>query len=119
MSDRISGDFGEISFQLDEIVMVNANSIGLKRLSQICEPFRSERFKSLFWVGCRHDGEDESPDVERLNLFRRAFADLQAEFPRTERRMQDFYYGMQIPSFDADADEGVRRLSQSTSDEVV
>jgi len=119
LSVRLSGDFGEISNHLDESFLVNCEIVGLKFLSKIWEPFRSERFKSKFWVGCRHDGDEEGPDVERLSLFRQAFADLQPELPKMEKRMQDFYYEIQNPRFDPDAEtfaEQERQLLQDASD---
>lgn len=47
-SVKLSGDSDEISNQLNESMMDNCEIIGLKQLSQIYEPFRSERFKSNF-----------------------------------------------------------------------
>lgn len=56
-----------------------------------------------FWVGCRHDGEDESADVECLTRMKQAFEDLQVELAKLEKCIQDFFYAIQNPGFDLDA----------------
>lgn len=77
--------------------------VGFSKLIQICAPFTdADLYKLCLWVGCRLDGEDETPDVACLARLRQALADLEPELERMERRMQDFYYEIQGPRFDPD-----------------
>lgn len=77
-------------------------TVGFQKASQICDIFLQESHRFNLWVGCRHDGEDESADAECLRRLKQGANDLQEELAKMEQRMQDFYYEIQEPRFDPD-----------------
>ena len=99
------GDFDDLRINIGDFLKSNCATLGLRKATDWCDDVYNTDRRSRLWVGCAEVDGDEEEDAGRLRRIAHIFEDIQLELQKLKRKLQDFYYDIQDPRFDAQPEQ--------------